>query len=221
MQKNRVIAIIPARGGSKGIPRKNIRTIAGKPMIAWTIEEAKKSKYLDRIIVSTDDKKTAEISRKYGAEVVMRPKELATDDSPVLDTIRYTMKKIKEKGVVVLLQPTSPLRTYKDIDGALSAFLCDKSYNSMISVCETSKSSFVSFEIQNPYIIPIFDWTYFGKQRHDIPKTYQINGAIFIMRTDKGFFTDKTGYYIMPKERSIDIDDEFDFRIAEILLKER
>jgi len=126
-----ILAIIPARGGSKRLPKKNVRILRGKPLIFYTIDTANKSKYLDRVIVSTDDKKIAEISAKYGAEVIERPKKLARDDSPIIDAIFHVLNKI-EADIVVLLQPTSPLRTAKDIDEAINLFI-DNKCDSVIS----------------------------------------------------------------------------------------
>jgi CMP-N-acetylneuraminic acid synthetase len=119
--KNKIIAIIPARGGSKGLPRKNIKLLLGKPLVAWTIEQAKNSKYVNKVVVSTEDKEIAEISRGYGAEVpFLRPKELARDDSPTIDAILHALNWFEESGeyfdIVVLLEPTSPLRDVEDKD---------------------------------------------------------------------------------------------------------
>ena len=125
--KPRVIAVIPARGGSKGIPRKNIRPLLGKPLIAYTIEAALKSKRIDRVVVSTEDEEIAEISQRWGAEVVRRPEELARDDSPSVDTILHAVDWFEEQGerfdIVVMLEATSPLRKEDDLDNAIGLLI--------------------------------------------------------------------------------------------------
>ena len=138
MENKKIIAIIPARGGSKGIPRKNIKILASKPLIAWTIEAAKNSKYLDRVIVSTEDEEIAEISKKYGAEVVERPEELATDASPTGSVIEQVIAYLEQNesynpDAIVLLQPTSPLRFAHHIGEAVKTFL-EGGYDSLVGV---------------------------------------------------------------------------------------
>lgn len=121
------LAIIPARGGSKGVPRKNIRNLAGKPLIAWTIEEAKKSKYINRVILSSDDNEIIEIAKNYNCEVpFVRPKNIAEDNTPGIDPVLHAIKQCPGYDYVVLLQPTSPLRTVEDIDGCIRYMLNKK-----------------------------------------------------------------------------------------------
>jgi CMP-N,N'-diacetyllegionaminic acid synthase len=117
-----ILAIVPARGGSKGVPRKNIRLLAGKPLIAWTIDEAKKSRYIDRLILSSEDDEIIEVAREFGCEIPFkRPDELAQDDTPGIESVIHAINTLEEKyDFVVLLQPTSPLRTVEDIDGLYS-----------------------------------------------------------------------------------------------------
>jgi len=133
----KILALIPARGGSKGLPRKNIKPLLGKPLIAWTIEQSLASKYLDKVVVSTEDKEIAEISKKYGAEVpFIRPKELAKDDTPSIDVVLHAIDFLEKKelfNIIVLLQPTSPLRTISDIDNSIE-FLFSKNAQAIISV---------------------------------------------------------------------------------------
>jgi len=227
----KILALIPARGGSKGLPRKNIKPLLGKPLIAWTIEQAKNSKYIDRIVVSTDDEEIAEISRKYGAEVpFLRPKELARDDSPTIDAIMHAINWFEERGeffdILVLLQPTSPLRTTEDIDNAIKLFLNDKEALSLVSVKENEHSPFWSLKIEDKFLNPLFGEEYFKKRRQELPKSYMPNGAIFISYIDilkkyKTFYTPKTIAYVMSPERSVDIDNEFDFLLAEFILKNK
>ena len=136
IKPEKIIAIIPARGGSKGLPRKNILPLAGKPLIAWTIEQAKQSRYIDKVVVSTDDNEIAEISKKYGAEVVERPKELAMDESPTIDALLYTINWFENNNeyfdMIVLLESTSPLRDVEDIDECFEILMAD---------CSTASSS--------------------------------------------------------------------------------
>lgn len=229
MNKN-ILAIIPARGGSKGVPRKNIKEINGKPLIAYTIEEAIKSRYLHRIVVSTEDKEIADISKKYGAEVpYLRPIELADDKSPTIDCIIHMINwlKINEDYIpdyICLLQCTSPLRTNEDIDGTIKKAI-NIDLDGAISVCEAEV---------NPYWTNVFideKLKYFieeGKnitRRQDLPQIYRINGAVYIIKTEillnkRTFETDNMTGYIMSSNNSIDIDNEIDFKFAQLLMKE-
>jgi CMP-N-acetylneuraminic acid synthetase len=224
---SRIIAIIPARGGSKGIPRKNVRLLNGKPLIAYSIEMALKSRHINRVIVSTEDQEIAEISKKYGAEVIIRPKELARDDSPTIDVVFHILDFLEKEGykpdVVVLLQPTSPLRNAEDIDNAVKLFLSNNC-DSVVSVCEVEHSPFWSFKIENGYLKPIFEENYIKMRRQDLPNVYVPNGALYVstpatLRKYKSFYCPKTIPYVMPLERSIDIDNEIDLMLAELILK--
>jgi CMP-N,N'-diacetyllegionaminic acid synthase len=224
----KVLAVIPARGGSKRLPNKNILDLAGKPLIAWTIEAAKKSKYIDTLIVSTDSQKIAKVCEKYGAKVpFMRPKELATDTANSIDVILHAIDFYKKLGLnyeyIILLQPTSPLRTAEDIDDAFESFGEDT--KAVVSVCETehpplwsntlpedlSMKDFIRLKIKN-------------KRSQDLPTYYRLNGAIYIadveyMKINNGFIGEKTKAFIMPQERSVDIDSMVDFYFTEYLIK--
>ena len=221
-----IVAIIPARGGSKGIPRKNIKQLFGKPLIVWTIEHAKKSRYIGRITVSTEDKEIAEISKKYGAEVIERPEELAKDETPTIDVIFHVLRVQAENfepGAIVLLQPTSPLRNTQDIDNAIELFL-KNDCESVVSVCEVEHSLYWGFEIENRCLKPIFGGKYLNMRRQDLSKVYTPNGAIYVSTPEilwkyKSFYCSKTIPYIMPPERSVDIDNEIDFMLAELLMR--
>jgi CMP-N,N'-diacetyllegionaminic acid synthase len=228
-----ILAIIPARGGSKGVPRKNIRLLAGKPLIAWTIETAKKSKYIDRIIVSTEDEEIMDIALNFGAEVpFLRPAELAKDDTPGIDPILYTVKKISadeknEFDFILILQPTSPLRTERHIDEAVESLLdnLDK-FDSLISVTELEHpvywnrivgsnkelKNFINYDKNTKY------------RRQDFEKVYRLNGALYLFNTNVliksgGCETDKTMAYIMDRKSSIDIDSLDDFDLAEYYIR--
>jgi len=225
--KNKIIAIIPARGGSKRIPRKNIKLLCGKPLIYYTIREALKSKRISKTIVSTENEEVAKTSNEYGAEVIKRPIQLAKDETPTIDVIFHVLQVVKaenfEPGLVVLLQPTSPLRNAQDIDNAIELFL-KNDCESVVSVCEAEHSPYWSFEIENRYLKPIFGGKYLNMRRQDLPKVYTPNGAIYvstpeILRKYKSFYCSKTISYIMPPERSVDIDNEIDFMLAELLMR--
>lgn len=227
-----IIALIPARGGSKGIPKKNLHELCGKPLIAWTIQEAKKCLFFDKIIVSTDDTEIAEVSKKYGAEVpFLRPNRLAKDNSLTFDTIVHTLDYLETKNykvdVLVLLQPTSPLRTSDDITTALKLFIENKeNIDSVVSVSKMIHSPYWSLKIENNYLKANFGDKYLSLRRQDLPELFLPNGAIYIsskenIQKNKGFFGKRTIPHIMPNERSIDIDNIIDLKLVELLLGER
>lgn len=224
-----ILAIIPARGGSKGIPRKNIKTLAGKPLIAWSIEAGKKSKYIDRIIVSTEDKEIRDISLIYGAEVpFLRPKELAQDNTSSVDTIVDVIMKLKdieklEYDFILLLQPTSPLRNEKHIDESIDLLISNlDKYNALISVTELEHPVYWNRNIDDSQRLRNFMEYDKNKnyRRQDFMKTYRLNGAIYLIKTDaflnyKNFETKDTLAYIMNRKSSIDIDCIDDLELAE------
>ena len=225
--KPKILALIPARGGSKGIKKKNIKLLFGKPLIAWTIDQAKKSEYLNKIIVTTEDEEIGEISRSWGADIIKRPKELAKDESPTIDAIFHTLEVLKSENynpdIIILLQPTSPLRTTKDIDNAMELFL-NTNCESVVSVCELKHSPYWCFEIEKGYLKSLFGDEYLRRRRQDLENVYMPNGAMYIstpenLRKYKGFYCLRTIPYIMPPERGIDIDNEVDFMLAELLTK--
>ncbi|WP_259549301.1 acylneuraminate cytidylyltransferase family protein [Heyndrickxia sp. FSL K6-6286] len=219
-----VLAIIPARGGSKGIKRKNIKAIAGKPLIAWTIKEAQKSQYIDRIILSSEDMEIINVAKSYGCEVPFtRPIELAQDDTPGVLPVLHAIKKLKKYDYIVLLQPTSPLRKTIDIDYAIE-LLYKKNGVSCVSVTETDNSPYWMYYIDQEHnmksIITDGD---IPMRRQAAPKVFSLNGAIYVSDSDylmktKSLITDETLAYIMPYERSIDIDTEMDFLLCDLLL---
>jgi len=225
-----VIAIIPARGESKGIPRKNIRLLAGKPLIVHTIETALKCKLLYRVIVSTDDKKIADISKKHGAEVpFMRPKELALDSTPMEPVLQHAVSHIEQNekshiDIVVLLQPTSPFRKVSDIENCIKKLKNEKA-DSVVTVCEAEYNPyFVMMKIQNDNLVPFLKTEKPITRRQDAPKVYRLNGAVYAVRRDvlmneNKLFTGNTRAVIMPQERSIDLDSQLDFEFAEFLIK--
>lgn len=222
-----VLALIPARGGSKGIVRKNLREVAGKPLIAWTIEQAKQSKYIDRLILSSDDQEIISVAEEWGCEVpFVRPDHLAQDDSLTIDTIIHAIDHLPNYDLIVLLQPTSPLRNAEDIDTCIEICL-EKQAKACVSVCEASKSPFWMFTLdQEQKMKPLIPFENEQTNRHNLPKAYVLNGAVYVSYTDwvyrnKSFFGNETVSYIMPAERSIDIDSEIDLRMVEWLLSQQ
>lgn len=230
-KNNTILGLIPARGGSKGLPRKNIRLLLEKPLITWTIEQALASKYLDRIVISTDDEEIAEISKKYGADVpFLRPKELATDEANGIDVVLHTIdwieKNDKSYNLLMLLQPTSPLRLAEDIDRAIE-LLFQKNAHAIISVCKTEHHPYWSNILpENGCMEEFIRQGIKNKNRQKLPIFYRLNGVIYLAYCDylkkhRSFFEKGTFAYIMPPERSVDIDSLFDFKLAEFLLKEQ
>lgn len=218
-----ILAIIPARGGSKRIPKKNIKLLRGKPLIAYTIDAATQSKELDDFIVSTEDKEIDRIVKKFGARVVKRPKELATDWAKTIDVFLDVLR-IENPDVVVCLQPTSPFRTAEDIDGAIKTFKKGKC-ESVISVYEAEPNHTWLMKIKDKYLKPVFGNKYLKARSQDLAKMYIPNGAIYITTPDllrkyKSFYTSKILPYVMPIERSIDIDTIGDWKKAEQILKQ-
>ncbi|MGN7469344.1 acylneuraminate cytidylyltransferase family protein [Brevibacillus sp. SAFN-007a] len=226
IENKSVLAIIPARGGSKGVPRKNIRDLAGKPLIAWTIEEAQKSIYIDRLIVSTDDEEIAEIARNWGCEVpFLRPLELAQDQTPGIDPVLHAMETLPEYDYTMLLQPTSPLRLSEDIDACLEHCI-KQSAKACVSVTVTDKSPFWMYYLaESSELRPIIKTDRPVLRRQDAPDVYVLNGAIYVAKSDwikqnRTYLNAETIGFVMPKERSIDIDTMIDFTIVETILKE-
>ncbi|MFX1383818.1 MAG: cytidylyltransferase domain-containing protein [Promethearchaeota archaeon] len=223
----KIISIIPARGGSKRIPEKNIKPLAGKPLIVYTIEEALKSEKIERVIVSTENLEITEISEKSGAEVIKRPKELAEDKTPMIDVIFNVMNQLKDDYddsiIIVLLQPTSPLRSAGDIDNCLDIIL-KNDCESVVSVYEISFPPYWVFEINKGYLTPKFGMKYIMMERGDFKKSYLPNGALYVASFEtlckyKSFYCKRTIPYIMSFEKSIDIDNEIDFILTELLMK--
>lgn len=221
------LAVIPARGGSKRLPRKNVLDLAGKPLIGWSIEAAQKSKYLDALVVSSDDSEILELSKNYGAETLLRPQELASDTATTFDTLKHAIENSKEYDYIVLLQPTSPLRTAQDIDEAIK-FLINKDAEGIISVCEMEHSPLWSNTLSEDKSMEHFlKEEVLNKRSQDLETYYRLNGAIYIAKIDKflengSFFLKNNIFaYEMEQQHSIDIDTKIDFLFAELLLKEQ
>jgi CMP-N,N'-diacetyllegionaminic acid synthase len=227
IESRSILALIPARGGSKGVPGKNIREIGGKPMIAWTIEAARRSRYIDRLIISTDDQKIIDVARAYGCEApFVRPPELATDQADSMSVVRHAIASLPERyDFLVLLQVTSPLRTVEDIDRAIEQ--CQSSAApACISICEPDKSPYWMVEMDGvKRITSLFPPDRIPNRRQDAPPVFAMNGAVYVGRMERlaageDFMTAGTVGYLMPKERSLDIDTELDLKIANVLLNE-
>ncbi len=223
MYKNKTfLAIIPARGGSKRLPRKNVLDLNGKPLIAYSIEAGLKSKYIDRVVVTSDDEEILAISQKYGALTIKRPDELASDIATSFDAIKHTIENTKKYDYVILLQPTSPLRNEKHINEAIE-LLEDKNADAVVSVCEMDHSPLWSNTLDDSLSMKGFlKDEVLNKRSQDLEKYFRLNGAIYICNTDKlleeeSFFLKENIFaYIMNRETSIDIDEEIDFKIAEV-----
>jgi CMP-N,N'-diacetyllegionaminic acid synthase len=223
----KVLAIIPARGGSKGLPRKNIADLVGRPLIAWTIEASLNSKYITKTMVSSDDKEILDISVEYGAETIKRPENLASDDATSESVVKHAIDYLKTMGevfdIVVLLQPTSPLRNSKDIDEAFEVMF-DSSATAVISVCDLDNKILKAF-INNTsgFLKGISNDKYPFMRRQDLPKVYIPNGAIYIIEIKlflekNSFLTKNSVSYTMSKNKSIDIDTLDDVKISAIFL---
>lgn len=221
-----MIAIIPARGGSKGLPGKNIKVLNGKPLIAYTIEAALQSEAVTRVIISTDDKEIEKVALAYGAECPFsRPDHLATDDAKAIDVLQYTIEQLEqiEKQAIdqfMVLQPTSPLRTSQDIDDAVAIFKT-KNADSVISYCrEHHPIRWHKYVTEEGKFENIFEDIL--QNRQEEKPSYFPNGAIYIYKKETLFsgvyYTENSYAYIMPRNRSVDIDDLDDFNYASYLL---
>ena len=224
IQNKKIIAIIPARGGSKGIPKKNIKPFCGKPLIFWTIKIAKESKYIDDFVVSTDDGEIAEISKRYKARVIKRPKKLARDDSLVNDAISHALNFLEEKEgkffpIVVLLQPTSPLRKLRTVESAIETFLeRSDDYDSLIPLHPIEGKM---GKIKKDYYLPDY---ILGSPRQELEKAYRECGTVFVFKTHLAKKGKMFGKKILPfiiksGEEAIDIDNLDDFKQAEYFFK--
>jgi CMP-N-acetylneuraminic acid synthetase len=228
INSKKILAIIPARGGSKRLPCKNVLDLAGKPLIAWSIEVAKKSKYIDRVILSSDDTEIIAVAKEWGCDVPFaRPKELAEDATRSIDVVTHALKSLEEVyDYVILLQPTSPLRTSEDIDSAIELCL-EKEATSVIGVCEMEHSPLWSNTLDESMSMDNFlDDKYNNSRSQDLPTYYRINGAFYMSRVEsilekETFFVKKDIYaFLMSQEHSVDIDTKLDFIIAKAILKE-
>lgn len=222
-----VLAIIPARGGSKGIPRKNLRILGGTPLIVWTILEAKKSRYIDRLVLSSEDEEIIRVAREWECEVpFVRPPELATDETPGIEPVLHAIAVLPKYDYVVLLQPTSPLRTTADIDLCIER-CCESGAPACVTISEPEYNPGWMVRIgPNWTLQPLLGKAHFESRRQDLPEVYVLNGAVYVARTEwllkmKGFIQEETIGSIMPWERSMDIDTESDLALCEWFLSTR
>jgi CMP-N,N'-diacetyllegionaminic acid synthase len=221
-----LLAIIPARGGSKGIVRKNIKPLLGKPLVGWTIEEAKRASCIERLVISTDDQEIAEVAREFGVDVpFMRPAEFSTDEAPGMAPLLHALSQLPGYDWVLLLQPTSPLRSAVDIDG-IWQFCQERGAPSAVSVCEVAQHPYWMYQRDTDNrLSPFMQKSANISRRQDLPPAFVLNGALYLARTDwllrRGDFVgpDTLGY-VMPPERSVDIDTPQDWRWVEHLMRE-
>jgi len=233
MYKNKTfLVVILARSGSKGLPGKNIKNINGKPLMAWSIEAGLNSKYIDKLTVSTDSGEYAKIAKSFGAEVpFIRPNEISTDESSRKDAIEYSLDFFKDKGMiydyVILLEPTSPLTTGQDIDSAIEQLFLEESAEAIVgvSLSEASHPNFL-VELNNKFLNFISkDQKSLVVRRQDLENYYFYDGSLYISEVDKylekEFYHEKTLGYIVPKWKSLEIDDMDDFIMVEAIMKYR
>jgi CMP-N,N'-diacetyllegionaminic acid synthase len=222
-----MIAIIPARGGSKGLPGKNIKDLCGMPMIAYTIKAALNSKHITEIIISTDSKEIEGIALKFGAKsLFLRPEELALDNSKAIDNYLYTINRLNNEfeynvKSFIVLQPTSPLRAMEDIDGAIELFNHKKA-DSVVSYTEENHPiEWHKYITEDGKFENIFDERLLNRQDYKI--SHFPNGAIFVFDYElikrKQYYSESSYAYIMPRSRSIDVDTLEDFKYAEFLMQ--
>jgi CMP-N,N'-diacetyllegionaminic acid synthase len=227
----KILAVIPARGGSKGIPRKNIALLQGRPLIAFTIDAARAANSLDRIIVSTDDDEIAAVSDGLGVEVVRRPAELAGDEASTLLVLQHMLAELTKTGyrpdAVMTLQPTSPLRTSRHIDEAVQVFANDASADSLVSCIEVPHvfhPHSVMRRTVEGYLVPFLDLPQPNRRQDKEPVFARNGAAIYITRTERlgeFIFGGRLMPYMMPEMASIDIDSLADLAAAESILAER
>jgi CMP-N-acetylneuraminic acid synthetase len=218
------LAIIPARGGSKRLPRKNMLDLAGKPLIAWSIEAGEQSSYIDQVVVSSDDEEILAIAKDFGAMLMKRPEELASDTATTFDAVKHTIENLESYEYVVLLQPTSPLRSAKHIDEAIE-LLEQKKADAVVSVCEMEHSPLWSNTLDESLSMEGFlRDEVLNKRSQDLESYFRLNGAIYICRIDKllkekSFFLKENIFsYVMSRESSVDIDELIDFKMAEVMI---
>lgn len=219
------LAIIPARGGSKRLPRKNVLDLAGKPLIAWSIEAGLRSKYIDKVIVTSDDEEILDISKRFRANIIKRPDELASDMAITFDAIKHTIESVQKKyDYIVLLQATSPLRDEKHIDEAIE-LLEQKNADAIVSVCEMDHSPLWSNKLDDNLSMDNFlKDEVLNKRSQDLEKFYRLNGAIYICKREKlleekSFFLKQNIFaYKMDRKSSIDIDEAIDFEIVKVMM---
>lgn len=224
----RILAVVMARGGSKGLPGKNLMPLGGKPMVVWSVEAARNARLVDRAVVSTDDHAIADAARKAGGDIpFLRPAEFARDESTVHEAIDHLLGRLEESfDYVVCLQATSPLRVGADIDGAIEACESHRAAT-CISVVQAPKSVYWSFSIDGSgRLAPVLESQWQTRRRQELPSVYLPNGAVYVARVDwyrrnLTFVGSDTVPYIMPQERSLEVDSALDMTLINALFTER
>ncbi len=228
MFKNKTfLAIIPARRGSKRLPRKNVLDLCGKPLIAWSIEAGLKSKYIDKVVVSSDDTEILNISNDLKVQAIKRPNELASDTSTSFEAVKHSIDNLESYEYILLLQPTSPLRNESHIDKAIE-ILVEKNADAVISVCEMNHNPLWSNTLDDSLSMEGFiKGDLLNKRSQDLKKYYRLNGAIYLCKTDKllkekSFFLKNNIFaYVMNSNSSVDIDRKEDFELASLYLSQK
>jgi CMP-N,N'-diacetyllegionaminic acid synthase len=224
----KVLALIPARGGSKGVPRKNIIEVGGRPLISWTIEPARASQYIDRLILSSDDEAIMSVAHASGCEVpFVRADALATDEASTMDVVVDAIQRISGYDILVLLQPTSPLRSTEDIDAALVQLVRQKA-PAIVSLRQALDHPYLIFRTDYAGVISRFADPPSGQslRRQDLPTAWCLNGAVYAAEIPwllerRDFISEQTLGYPMPTERSMDIDTPNDIKALETILRSR
>ena len=220
-----LLALIPARGGSKGIPRKNIRSFCGKPLLQWSIDVALSSPSVDRLVVSTDDPEIAEVASAGGAEVpFLRPPELATDTTPGIAPVLHALQLLPEVSEVLLLQPTSPLRQVDDVEAIVSLHR-QAGHDAVVSVVSSSKHPAWMYGLTAAQELEPLMTLPEAACRQQLPPAYALNGALYLasrlfLERERSFLTPNTIGYVMPPERSVDIDSALDWQWGEFLMEQ-
>tara|TARA_Y100000591_G_C21839645_1_gene704800 strand:- start:1605 stop:2324 length:720 start_codon:yes stop_codon:yes gene_type:complete len=229
-----ILGLIPARGGSKGLPQKNILPLLGTPLISWSIKSAESSKYIDKCIVSTDDNEIAQTAESYGGEVpFIRPEYLANDETSTIDVIIHAVNYFQEMSIVfdylILLEPTSPLRETQDIDRAIEMLHEKREKADSIVGVSKVEATHPAFDVtigEKGLIKPYLAKSFKVFRRQEIQDLYFFEGTVYISKTEvlinrKSFYHDRTLPYIVPRWKSIEIDEKMDLMIAETLLKNK
>ncbi len=226
ISNKKVLAIIPARGGSKGIPKKNIKLLNGKPLIQYSIDVAKDCQYIDNIVVSTDCDEIANVSIDLGAQVVHRPDYLSKDDSLVVDAIKYTLEKLEDKyDYIILLEPTSPMRTLNIVENCIKK-LANHDVECVATFCETDLPPARIWKLVNDEAKIFIKYSNPWLPRQILEKGYQLNGLVYgikyeiFMKNSNKLLTDKITSVLTSREMSIDIDTMLDFKLVELIMRE-
>jgi N-acylneuraminate cytidylyltransferase len=221
----KVLGLIPARGGSKGVPRKNVRLLGGKPLLQWTTDAATESRLIDRLVLSTEDSEIAELGRSLGVDVpFLRPEAAATDEASAHHVIEHALASLDEAyEYLVYLQPTSPFRTALDIDGCLETLAASNTETCVSVSVSRAKPEWLFYLEEGSRLKPVLGELK-SQRRQELRTAYELNGAVYAARVAAyrargSFFSERTAAWVMPADRSIDLDELDDFERAEALLQ--